>query len=77
MEELKEKVKDKVEVSTEVQQETQRILVGRLRYLSMGEVYHYNEDSEELDEIIECEELPYINTQVKATKARRLVYGSN
>ena len=43
----------------------------------MGEVYHYNEDSEELDEIIECEELPYINTQVKATKARRLVFGSN
>lgn len=51
--------------------------IGRLRYLSMGEVYHYNEDSEELDEIIECEELPYINTQVKATKARRLVFGSN
>ena len=51
--------------------------IGRLRYVSLGEVFIYNEDSEELTEIIECETLPYINTQVGNKKARGVIYGSN
>jgi len=51
--------------------------IGRLRYVSIGEVYHINENSETLDEIMDVETLPYINTVVKKDKARTLVFGSN
>jgi len=51
--------------------------IGRLRYVSIGEVYHFNENSETLDEIMDVETLPYINTVVKKDKARTLVFGSN
>ncbi len=51
--------------------------IGRLRYVSTGEVYIFNENSETLDEILEVESLPYINTQVGKDKARRTIYGSN
>lgn len=50
--------------------------VGRLRYVSNGEVYHYNEDSDILDEILEVESLPYINTQVSKDTAREQIFGS-
>jgi hypothetical protein len=51
--------------------------IGRLRYVSLGEVYIFNENSEVLDELLEVETLPYINTQVGKEKARKTVYGSN
>jgi len=51
--------------------------IGRLRYVSIGELFHYNEHSEVLDEVMECETLPYINTQVGKKKARDVRYGSN
>ncbi len=51
--------------------------IGRLRYVSIGEVYHFNENCEVLDEVMECETLPYINTQVGKKKARDVRYGSN
>ena len=51
--------------------------IGRLRYVSNGVIHHYNEESEELTEIMDCEVLPYINTQVGKDKARRTIYGSN
>lgn len=51
--------------------------IGRLRYVSTGEVFHYNENSEVLDEVMECETLPYINTQVGKRAARDARYGSN
>ncbi len=50
--------------------------IGRLRYVSTGETYYLNENSEVLTEIIEVDELPYITTVVKKDKARGLVYGS-
>jgi len=51
--------------------------IGRLRYVSIGQVYHFDEESEVLDEIMECETLPYINTQVGKDKARKAIFGSN
>jgi len=51
--------------------------IGRLRYVSIGELYHYNENSDVLTEIMDVETLPYINTVVKKDKARTLVFGSN
>lgn len=51
--------------------------IGRLRYVSIGEVYHYNKNSDVLDEIMECETLPYINTQIGKDKARKAIFGSN
>lgn len=51
--------------------------IGRLRYVSLGDIYHYNENSEVLDEVMEVETLPYINTQVGKKKARDVRYGSN
>jgi len=51
--------------------------IGRLRYVSTGEIHYYNEDSELLTEILEVDELPYINTSVKKDKARRVIFGSN
>jgi hypothetical protein len=51
--------------------------IGRLRYVSIGEIHHYNENSETLTEILEVDELPYINTSVKKDKARRVIFGSN
>jgi len=51
--------------------------IGRLRYVSIGELYYFNENSDVLDEIMDVETLPYINTVVKKDKARTLVFGSN
>jgi hypothetical protein len=51
--------------------------IGRLRYVSIGELYHFNEDSDILTEVMDVETLPYINTVVKKDKARTLVFGSN
>lgn len=51
--------------------------IGRLRYVSMGDIYVFNENSEVLTDILEVETLPYINTQVGKDKARRTIYGSN
>ncbi len=50
--------------------------IGRLRYLSIGEVYHIKNESEILTEIMECDRLPYINTSVGKDKVRKLVFGS-
>lgn len=51
--------------------------IGRLRYVSIGELYHFNENSDVLYEVMDVETLPYINTVVKKDKARTLVFGSN
>jgi len=51
--------------------------IGRLRYVSIGELYHFNENSDVLDEIMDVETLPYINTVVSKDKARKTVFGSN
>lgn len=51
--------------------------IGRLRYVSLGEVYIFNPDCYILDQILEVESLPYINTQVGKDKARKAIYGSN
>jgi hypothetical protein len=51
--------------------------IGRLRYVSIGELYHFNENSDVLDEIMEVETLPYINTQVGKDKARKAIFESN
>jgi len=51
--------------------------IGRLRYVSTGEIYLYNENSDTLTEILEVDELPYINTSVKKDKARKVIFGSN
>jgi hypothetical protein len=51
--------------------------IGRLRYVSIGELYHFNENSDVLTEIMDVETLPYINTVVSKDKARKTVFGSN
>lgn len=51
--------------------------IGRLRYISNGELYHYCDNSETLTEILEVDKLPYINTSVGKEKARRTIFGSN
>jgi len=51
--------------------------IGRLRYVTIGELYHFNENSDTLDEIMDVEVLPYINTQVGKDKARKAIFGSN
>lgn len=51
--------------------------IGRLRYVSIGELYHFNENSDVLYEIMDVETLPYINTVVSKDKARKTVFGSN
>lgn len=51
--------------------------IGRLRYVSIGEVYHHNDNCKVLTEIMECDSLPYINTQVGKRAARDARYGSN
>jgi hypothetical protein len=51
--------------------------IGRLRYVSNGQLYVFNENCEILDEILEVETLPYINTQVGKDKARKTIFGSN
>lgn len=51
--------------------------IGRLRYVSIGELYHFNENSDVLTEIMDVETLPYINTFVSKDKARKTVFGSN
>lgn len=51
--------------------------IGRLRYVSMGEIYVFNDNSDVLTEILEVESLPYINTQVGKDRARKTIYGSN
>ncbi len=51
--------------------------IGRLRYVSNGQIYHYNENSEELTETIDVEDLPYIKTSVTKDRARKVVFGSN
>lgn len=50
--------------------------IGRLRYVSLGDIYHLNNDSKILTEIMECDRLPYINTSVGKDKVRKLVFGS-
>lgn len=50
--------------------------IGRLRYVSIGETFYVNENSEVLTEIIEVDELPYITTVVNKYKARGVIYGS-
>lgn len=50
--------------------------IGRLRYVSIGETYYLNEDSEVITDFLEVDELPYINTVVKQDNARRVIYGS-
>jgi hypothetical protein len=50
--------------------------IGRLRYVSTGELYHFNEEAHTLTELMQCESLPYINTQVGKDKARTAIYGS-
>jgi len=50
--------------------------IGRLRYVSIGELYHFNENSRTLTELMRCDTLPYINTQVGKDKARKAIYGS-
>lgn len=50
--------------------------IGRLRYVSLGEVFFENKDPETLTEILRVENLPYINTQVGVKESRRVVYGS-
>lgn len=51
--------------------------IGRLRYVSNGELYHLNYESETLTEILDVDEVPYINTKMDKPDARRVVYGSN
>lgn len=51
--------------------------IGRLRYVSIGELYHFNENSDVLTKIMDVETLPYINTVVSKDKARKTVFGSN
>lgn len=51
--------------------------IGRLRYVSNGQVYIFNENCNVLDEILEVDSLPYINTQVGKDRARKTIYGSN
>lgn len=51
--------------------------IGRLRYVSNGQIYHKNNESEELTETIDVEELPYIKTSVTKDRARKVVFGSN
>lgn len=51
--------------------------IGRLRYVSIGEIHHFNDNSEILTEALEVDELPYINTSVKKDKARKIIFGSN
>lgn len=51
--------------------------IGRLRYVSNGQIYHYNERSCELTETIDVEDLPYIKTSVTKDRARKVVFGSN
>lgn len=48
----------------------------RLRYVSDGEVLHYNEFADTLTEILDVGFLPSINTVVDKENARRTVYGS-
>lgn len=50
--------------------------VGRLRYLSTGQLYHYNENSEVLTEAIDIDVLPVINANVTQEEGRRIIYGS-
>ena len=50
--------------------------IGRLRYLSLGEVFHYNPNSEVLTEMIEVDVLPVINANVSVEEGRRVIYGS-
>ena len=50
--------------------------IGRLRYLSLGEVYLLNPEAEVLTQVLRVERLPYINTQIGKDKARKIVYGS-
>lgn len=51
--------------------------IGRLRYVSLGETYHYNDDCEVLTEILKVDDLPYINTSTPKNKARKIIFGSN
>jgi len=48
-----------------------------LRYVIIGELYNFKENSDVLDEIMEEETLPYINTQVGKDKARKAIFESN
>ncbi len=50
--------------------------IGRLRYISNGETYHYNDDSEVITEYIEVDNIPYVNTTTPKDKARRIIFGS-
>lgn len=53
---------------------------NRLRYVSMGELYYFNEESEVLTEMLKVEKLPHINrgTQTQDKEGRtRVVYKSN
>ena len=50
--------------------------INRLRYVSIGETYHLNENSTVLVEIMNVDTLPYINTQVNKDAARKAIFGS-
>lgn len=50
--------------------------IGRLRYVSLGETFYINEDSETLTETLIVDELPYISTAVKKDGARKVIFGS-
>lgn len=50
--------------------------IGRLRYVSLGEVYHFNKDSETVREILKVDKLPYINTSIGKPNSRKVMYAS-
>ena len=48
----------------------------RLRYISLGDLYHYDDGAPVITEILKIERLPSINTNITVRDARGIIYRS-